>query len=119
MSWGALLAAGMASALLAGMAGFSLGVDHEKANQVDQKELMEAVADEATQTMARAVGQLRPKYTTIQSEVQREIKTNTVFADCKLPAASVRLVNQALDSRPGAGAAAGSGELPGADAAGR
>ena len=112
-----VLVAALLAMAAAGWGGFSLGVDHEKANQADQKELMAAVADEATNAMAKAVGALRPKYTTIQSEVQREIKTNTVFADCKLPAASLRLINQALDPRADASAAADGGELPGADAA--
>ena len=103
----ALLAAAASCAL-----GFKLGADHEVAAQArEQAHIAEAV-DAATTAAAQAIAAIKPKYTTIQAEVQREIRTNTVFADCKLPADSVRLVNQAL--RPGAAASAGGGQLPSA-----
>lgn len=97
----------------AGWGGFTLGVDHEKASQIDKKEVVAAAVEAATKTSADVLATMKPTYTTIKSEVRREIQTNTVFADCKLPADSLRLVNQALNggrrTEP-----AGDGKLPGA-----
>ena len=108
----ALLA--MAAAIaLAGAGGFKLGVDHEVAAQARAEKLVEEAGKKMEDAAAKAIAQLKPKYTTIQNEVQREIRTNTVFADCKLPVDSLRLVNQALNA---GGAAPGGGKLPGADA---
>ena len=102
-------------ALLAGTfaGGISVGKKWEEGrNAIEQNHIAEAV-DAANAAAAQAIAQIKPKYTTIQNEVQREIRTNTVFADCKLPADSLRLVNQALN---GGAEAPGGGKLPGADA---
>lgn len=83
--------------LIAGAGGFKLGMDHEEATQArEQKHITEAV-EAANNAAAQAIAAIKPKYTTIQNEVQREIRTNTVYADCKLPADGLRLVNQALN----------------------
>jgi uncharacterized protein HemX len=93
-----LIIAALVAVLAAGAGGFKLGADHEIASQArEQKHITEAV-DAATTTAAQAIATIKPKYTTIQNEVQREIRTNTVFADCKLPTDSLRLVNQALNA---------------------
>jgi uncharacterized protein HemX len=108
-----LIIAALLSVLAAGAGGFKLGADHQLAAQArEQNHIAEAV-DAANTAAAQAIAQIKPKYTTIQNEVQREIRTNTVFADCKLPADSLRLVNQALN---GGAEAPGGGKLPGADA---
>lgn len=89
--------------------GFKLGSDHEVASLArEQNHIAEAV-DAANMVAAQAIASIKPKYTTIQTEVQREILTNTVFADCKLPADSLRLVNQALN---GGTVAPDRGKLP-------
>lgn len=102
----------------AGWGGFTLGVDHEKASQVDKKEVVAAAVKAATETSAQVLATMKPTYTTIKSEVRREIQTNTVFADCKLPSDSLRLVNQALNGGRRA-EPAGDSKLPGADSAER
>lgn len=108
-----LIIAALLAVLGAGAGGFKLGADHQLAAQTrEQNHIAEAV-DAANAAAAQAIAQIKPKYTTIQNEVQREIRTNTVFADCKLPADSLRLVNQALN---GGAEAPGGGKLPGADA---
>jgi hypothetical protein len=98
-----------------GFGGFRLGVDHEQARQGrEDRHVREAVAA-ATSSAADAIATLRPKVTTIQNEVQREITTRTVYADCRHSPDGLRLLNQSLtgsDSAP-----AREGELPGADAA--
>lgn len=107
----AALTASLVAVAGAGYGGFQLGVDHEKANQIDRKEVVAAAVKAATETSAQAIAAIKPKFTTIKSEVQREILTNTVFADCKLPADSLRLVNQALSGGRGP-QPVGDGKLP-------
>lgn len=97
----------------AGVGGFKLGVDHEVASQVTKEELVAEAVDAATSAAADAIAKLKVKTTTINSEVQHEIRTNTVYADCKLPDTGVRLVNAALD--PSAAFSLGKGKLPTAD----
>ena len=92
-----LIIAALVAVLAAGAGGFKLGADHEIASQArEQKHITEAV-DAANATAAQAIATIKPKYTTIQNEVQREIRTNHIFSDCKLPPDSLRLVNQALN----------------------
>lgn len=89
--------------------GVSVGKKWEEGRQAIENNHVAEAVDAANTAAAQAIAQIKPKYTTIQNEVQREIRTNTVFADCKLPPDSLRLVNQALN----AGAVpAGSSELP-------
>jgi uncharacterized protein HemX len=106
-----LIIAALLACLGAGIGGYRLGIDHEKANQLDQRELLAAVADEAANTAAKAIAQLKPKYTTIQNEVQRDVQTHTIYRDCKLSADGLRLANQALAS--GGAVAPGDSKLPG------
>jgi uncharacterized protein HemX len=109
----ALLALAAAIALAAA-GGYKVGVDHMKAEQLDRKELLEAVADEAANTAARAIAQLKPKYTTIQNEVQREIVTKTVYANCRHSPDGLLLANQAIN---GGAAPVGDRQLPKTDPA--
>lgn len=103
--------------VLAGFCGisfesFRLGVEHEKASQIDKQELVSEAVDAANTASAAAIAAIKPKYTTIQNEVQREVHTNTIYNDCHNTADGVRLLNQALSG----GAVSGSGgELPKAD----
>lgn len=108
-----LIIAFLVAILGAGAGGFKLGADHEVAAQAREDEHVAKAVDAANKTSAEAIAAIRPKYTTIQNEVQREIRTNTVFADCKLPADSLRLVNQALN---GGAVAISDSKLPKADA---
>lgn len=108
-----IIIAMLVGVLAAGAGGFKLGADHEVAAQArEQNHIAEAV-DAANATAAQAIASIKPKYTTIQNEVQREIRTNTVFTECKLPADSMRLVNQALN---GGAITPDSGKLPKPDA---
>ena len=103
-----LIIAMLVGVLAAGAGGFKLGADHEIAAQArEQNHIAEAV-DAANATAAQAIAAIKPKYTTIQNEVQREIRTNTVYSDCKLPADGLRLVQQALNG----GIPTNSGKLP-------
>lgn len=99
----------------AGWGGFELGVDHQKANDADKKELVAKAAEAAGQASAKAISQIRITNTTIQQEIQRETRTERVYLDCRHTADGLRLVNAALTGaeRPGGG------QLPQADPAGR
>lgn len=98
----------------ASLGSFQLGVDHQKASQIDKEQTVAEAVKAANDASAQVLATMKPTYTTIKSEVRREIQTNTVFADCKLPADSLRLVNQALNAgrrtEP-----AGGGKLPDPD----
>lgn len=82
--------------LAAGAGGFKLGADHEIAAQArEQKHITEAV-EAASTAAAQAIAQIKPKYTTIQGRIETQIRTETVFKECKLPPESLKLVNKAL-----------------------
>lgn len=97
----------------AGLAGFRLGVDHQKAQEVEKTELVAEAVDAANAASAAVLASIRPKYTTIQNQVEKQIETNTVYRDCRLDPVGLQLANQALNggSKPSSG-----GELPKADA---
>lgn len=111
-----LIVAALLAILAAGAGGFRLGADHEVAAQArSDKHITEAVTA-AADASAKAIAALKVKSTTIQSKVQHEIQTHTIYRDCKLPADGLQLANQAL--APGA-FGIGSGKLPQVDAASR
>ena len=96
-----------------GVGGFKLGVDHEKASESDKKDLVAEAVDAANQASAEAIAKLKVKNTTITNEVQHEIRTNTIYADCKLTSDGMRLTNQAL--HPSTTVGASDGKLPRTD----
>lgn len=104
-----LLLIALFGALAAGAGGFKLGADHEVAAQArEQNHIAEAV-DAANATAAQAIAAIKPKYTTIQNKLEKQIETNTVYRDCHLDPVGVQLVNQALT---GGAVAPDSGKLP-------
>ena len=111
----AALTASLIAVAGAGYGGFQLGVDHEKASQIDKKEMVAAAIEAANETSAKAIAGLKVKSTTITNEVQREIKTHTIYADCKLTPGGLHLANQAL--APSNNFTIGGGKLPQVDPA--
>ena len=103
----------MAAAIaLAAAGGYKVGVDHEVASRArEDKHITEAV-EAATAVSAKAIADLRPKYTTIQGKLEKQIETNTVYRDCRIDSVGMQLANQALDPRA---AATAGGKLPSAD----
>lgn len=67
----------------------------------------------AQEGAAEAIAALKPVNTTIVQKVQREIQTNTVYRDCRLPADGMRLANEAITGRADA---AGDRSVPGTSA---
>lgn len=108
-----LIAASLAAVLLAAAGGFKLGVDHEVAGHARAEKLVADASAKMQETAAAAIATIKPKYTTIQNEVQREIHEKTVYAECRNSAGGLLLLNQALTNGP---KPAGGGQLPAADA---
>ena len=109
-----LLLAMLVAILAAGAGGFKLGVDHEFASQAREDAHIAQAVDAANTASAQAIAGLRPRYTTIQGKLEKQIETNNVFHDCRLDVVSLQLANQALN-----GGSASNSELPKADAAGK
>lgn len=110
-----LIIIALGAVLAAGAGGFRLGADHEIAAKARaDQHITEAVAA-ATDASAKAISALKVKSTTINNEVQREVRTHTIYSDCKLTPGGVLLANQVLD--PSRAFAVGSGKLPQAGAA--
>ena len=86
----------LVSLMGAGWGGFSLGVDHEKASQVDRQDAIAEAVDAANNAWADKVASLKPTFTTIQNKVEKQIETNVVYRDCKVTEEVMRLVNEAL-----------------------
>ena len=110
-----LIIAVLLSVMGAGWGGFRLGVDHEKADQIDKQQLVAEAVDAANLASAKAIGQIRSINTVIQQEIQHETHTERVYLDCRHTPDGLRLVNSALTGAE----RAGGGQLPPADAAGR
>lgn len=93
--------------------GVATGVRWQEGRQaIGQQHITQAV-DAANRTSAEAIATLKPVYTTIQAKLEKQIETKTVYRDCRLDADSLQLLNYSLSG----GQSAGSGKLPGADAA--
>lgn len=84
--------------LAVGSGGFKLGVDHELAQQSREEKLLNKAEKAMTDKAVDAIAALRPKYTTIQGKLEKQIETNTVYRDCKLDPIGLQLVNEALTS---------------------
>lgn len=90
--------------------GRSTGEDKCNAAEAAREAATRETREAAQQGAADAIAKLKPRNVTIRQETEREIRTNTVYADCKLPAAGLRLANEAITGvRP---EPAGAGELP-------
>ena len=109
-----LIIACLVAILTAGAGGFRLGVDHEVAAQAREDAHIAEAVDAATNVAAKVIAQLKPKYTTISNQLEKQIETHTVYRDCRLDPVGLQLANQALT----AGASASvDRQLPSADAA--
>lgn len=94
--------------------GQGVGVDGERAKQAEIAQAIQETREAAQKGAAEAIAKLRPIHTTIRQETEREIKTNVIYRDCKLPPDGVRLANEALVGKQPE--PAGGGKLPSPDA---
>jgi hypothetical protein len=110
-----LIIACLVAILGAGAGGFKLGADHEVAGQARAEKLVADAEKNMQDAAAKAIASIKVVNKTIQNEVQREVQTNTVYAECRNTPAGLRLLNQALTGdKP-----AGDSKLPKADAPSR
>lgn len=93
----------LAAILAAGAGGFKLGVDHEYASQKREDQHIAQAVDAANNVAAEAISKLIPKNTTIRQTLEKEIRENTVYRDCKSSDDLVRAFNSALDQPNPAG----------------
>jgi hypothetical protein len=107
IGWGASVAG-------AGWYGMGLGEDRIIAKQASDDKIRQETREAAQQGAADAIAKLKPVNTTIVQKTQREIRENTVYAECRVPAAGVQLANQAITGRPAE--PAGGGGVPSTDA---
>lgn len=104
-----------ASVVGAGYTGYGAGQDHVTAFNAKAEAIVRATREAGQQGAAAAIAGNRPRNTTVINEVQHEIQTNTVYAECKHTDAGLRGVNEALTGkRP---ESFGGGQLPKPDAA--
>jgi len=95
--------------------GVATGVRWQTGQQAINSQHITQAVDAANKSSAEAIATLKPVYTTIQAKLEKQIETKTVYRDCRLDADSLQLINYSLSGAHGAG----SGKLPGADAAGK
>lgn len=94
--------------------GQDVGQDREVAKRAEVQQAIQATREAAQQGAAQAIAKIKITNTTIQGEVRREIQTNTIYRDCRVPADGLRLANEALAGKRGP-QPAGGGQLPRAD----
>jgi hypothetical protein len=113
LKYGAAVAAIMGALYGAYCHGISVQEGRQASAELARQETREA----AQQGAAEAISKIKITNTTVRGEVQREIQTNTVYRDCKLPADGLRIANEAITgkrTKP-----AGEGQLSRTDAAGK
>jgi hypothetical protein len=113
----ALIAAGaLAVGAFAGtfFYGVHIGKQGAEAQEARDERIAGIAYDAGQKGAAAEIAKIKPKNVTIRQELEREIQTNTVYSDCRVPADGVRLVNEALTGRA---ERAGDRELPRAGAA--
>lgn len=113
-----LIAASVATALTtAYLYGHVAGRNACEAAAAREQAVIDKAINVAAATSAAAIRDIKIQHRTINQRVEREIQTNTVFRDCRLPDGMRDNINEAITGRrPNAAA---SGVLPSPDPAGR
>lgn len=84
----------------AGWYGIGLGEDRIIAKQASDDKIRQQTFDDAQRGAAAAIAANKPINNTIVQKVQHEIRTERVYADCRVPASGMQLANQAITGRP-------------------
>lgn len=92
----ALLSVGALTGL-AGWGGYTAGVDHEKAAQIDKQQLVSEAVDAANAVAAEAIAKLAPRHSTIRQVLEKEIRESTIYKECKSSQAAVDAFNSGID----------------------
>lgn len=92
--------------------GWRLGIDHMKASQADIDSAVKRTQEAAEQGAAKAIAAKMPAQQKVIERITHETATNTVYAECRHTAGSLRDLNAALThSEPASGVS-----VPGVDA---
>lgn len=76
--------------------GTGLGEDREYAKRAREDAIIKKVQDTATQSAADAIAKIKVRNTTIHQEVQREVKTDVRYVECRHTPAVFEKINEAL-----------------------
>lgn len=94
--------------LASGMGGFLYGVPVGRAKAVSEQKKLEEVAEAAAEKVAdrsaNAISALKVVKSTVIQKGTHEIRTNTVYTDCRHSDGMLRNINEALTGRPDAAA---------------
>jgi len=90
-----------------GYQAFTMGQDNIKAKNADEFSLRQQTIEDAREGAAQAIAGIQIIHQTIQGELRREIRTNTIYADCKHSPDGLRLLNDALENRKSVGPSGG------------
>lgn len=93
----------------AGWFGIGVGKDQEVSKRAAVDQAVIDTREAAQQGTAAALAAMKPINTTIVQRTEHEIRQNTVYADCVLPAGGLSLANQAITGRVPAEPAGGGG----------
>lgn len=96
----ALVVGWVASVGGAGWYGIGIGENNIIAKQASDEQIRRETREDAQQGAAAAIAANKPINNTIVQKVQHEIRTERVYADCRVPAAGMQLANQAITGRP-------------------
>ena len=92
--------------------GRKAGVDSEVASIAREDAIVKKVTDAAQLGAAKAIAANKPRNITIRQETEHEIRTNTVYADCRHSPEQLQRLNAAITGR--AASAPAGGVVPGA-----
>ena len=76
--------------------GTGLGEDREYAKRAREDAIIKKVQDTATQSAADAIAKIKVRNTTIHQEVQREVKTDVRYVECRHIDGMLPRINEAL-----------------------
>lgn len=114
-----MILAAILATMLAGAGGvwygMGLGRDQLVAEQAKEAKIAADTRELAMQGAAAAIAANKPKNVTIKQEVQREIQTNTIYAECRHSDEQLQRLNAALTGDEAG--PAGGGLVPKAGAA--
>ena len=115
---GYLVAALVAAGAWAGSCwkAYELGRDHELATQAREDTAAERTRQVASQAAAQAIAGIEVKNTTIRQTLEREVRENTVYRDCRSGPGAVSVLNASPGIAASGPEPTGGGQLPAAGA---
>ncbi len=91
---------------------YEAGKNSEIAKHSELNEVIDKVEAKAASGAASAISGIEIKNTTIYGKLQKEVYTNTVYAECKHTPDGLRQLNEALENRTPASGSTGGGNVP-------